>query len=397
MQPDWVKTYLGDEIALLYGRALPKSDRTEGKYPVFGSNGIVGYHNEALVKGPGIIIGRKGSCGAVHFSTSDFWPIDTTYYIALRKDHDWRFMDFFLSTFGLNEMNSHSTIPGLNRENVYKLKCHIPRFPEQQKIAAVLFKVQKAIEIQDSIIEKTLELKKSILHHVFTHGLRGEKTKETEIGRIPESWEVVPIEKAYGFTKKPKHIVYADYDSLAFIPMDLIPKNSPHLEKFINKKPSEISSGTYFEEGDILIAKITPCFENGKQCIVTGCPNGFGIATTEVIPIKEKAGLSDKYFLFYYLLKSNIRALIAGKMEGATGRQRVPNHLIKELLIPLPSLDEQKEISKVFLTIDQKTELHTAKKSALQDLFKTMLNKLMTGEIRVGDLEVDVAEVASAG
>jgi len=134
MQPDWIETCLGNEIELLYGKALPKSSRLEGKYPVFGSNGIVGFHNEALVNGPGIIVGRKGSCGAVHFSTSDFWPIDTTYYIALRKEHDWRFMAFFLSTFELGEMNSHSTIPGLNRGDVYKLKCHIPPFSEQQKL-----------------------------------------------------------------------------------------------------------------------------------------------------------------------------------------------------------------------------------------------------------------------
>ena len=66
----------------------------------------------------------------------------------------------------------------------------IPPLHEQQKIAAILFKIQQAIEIQESIIEKTRELKKSTLHHVFTHGLRGEKLKETEIGPIPESWEV---------------------------------------------------------------------------------------------------------------------------------------------------------------------------------------------------------------
>lgn len=80
-------------------------------------------------------------------------------------------------------------------------------------------------------------------------------------------------------------------------------------------------------------------------------------------------------------------------MEGATGRQRVPVYLLKDLSIPLPSLPEQDDIAEVFLTSDNKIEHHISKKIALQDMFKTMLNKLMTGEIRVKDLDIDMADV----
>lgn len=211
---------------------------------------------------------------------------------------------------------------------------------------------------------------------------------------MPESWDVVPIGKVYDFTKKPREIKYANYDHLPFIAMDLIPIDLPHSGKFKFKKSTEISSGTYVENGDILLAKITPCFENGKQCIVTGLPDGFGIASTEIIPIKEKPGISDKYLLYYYLLKEDVRKLITGKMEGATGRQRVPVNLLQKFMIPFPLLTEQQETAELFLTIDQKSELHIAKKLALQDLFKTMLNKLMTGEIRVKDIDIDISEVS---
>ncbi len=280
--------------------------------------------------------------------------------------------------------------PNISQTLIQDLQIPLPSIEEQKNIAALLFKIQQAIEIQESIIEKTRELKKSTIHHIFTHGLRGEKLKETEIGPMPESWDVLPVGKVYDFTKKPKEIIYSNYDHLPFIAMDLIPIDSPHLSKFKLKKTTEISSGTYIEDGDILLAKITPCFENGKQCIITGLPDGFGIASTEIIPIKEKSGVSDKYFLYFYLLKDDVRTLIAGKMEGATGRQRVPIRLIRDLLIPFPSLSDQNKIAKLFLTIDEKIEVHTAKKSTLQDLFKTMLNKLMTGEIRVKDLEMEL-------
>ncbi len=170
-------------------------------------------------------------------------------------------------------------------------------------------------------------------------------------------------------------------------------QEAPHLTDYNLKKSSEINSGTYFEAGNLLISKITPCFENGKQCIASKLPNGFGIATTEVIPIRERDNISNKYYLFYYLLKNDVRSGIACKMEGATGRQRVPVHLLKDLSIPLPSLPEQDDIAKIFLTIDENIEHHISKKNVLQDLFKTMLNKLMTGEIRVKDLDIDMANV----
>lgn len=306
---------------------------------------------------------------------------------------------FFNSDGYWNQVNankSNNLKGGVNSSTLSDIRFPLPsNKEEQQKIAAVLFKIQKAIEIQESIIEKTRELKKSTLKHVFTHGLRGEKFKETEIGQLPDSWDVLPIGKAYDFTKKPREIVYSNYDQLPFIAMDLIPIDTPHLGNFKLRKSSEISSGTYIEDGDILLAKITPCFENGKQCVVSGLPNGFGIATTEIIPIKEIPKKSDKYYLYYYLLKDDVRKLITGKMEGATGRQRVPIHLMHGLLIPFPSLPEQKEIAKLFLTVDEKIAFHTTQKAALQDLFKTMLNKLMTGEIRVKDLDIDVSEVST--
>ena len=323
-----------------------------------------------------------------------------SYLIRLRvlsgKDNPNYLYFYFQSPFYWQQINANkdnNLKGGVNASVLSELQIISPPLKEQQKIAAVLFKIQQAIEVQESIIEAAQELKKSTMQHVFTYGLRGEKTKETEIGKIPESWSVVAVKEVYEFVKKPRHISYSDYDNIPFLPMDLIPNNTPHLTDYNLKKSSEINSGTYFEAGNLLISKITPCFENGKQCIASKLPNGFGIATTEVIPIRERDNISNKYYLFYYLLKNDVRSGIACKMEGATGRQRVPVHLLKDLSIPLPSLPEQDDIAKIFLTIDKNIEHHISKKNVLQDLFKTMLNKLMTGEIRVKDLDIDMADV----
>jgi len=301
----------------------------------------------------------------------------------------------FIRPFLLNQRYGGAQ-PNISQTIIKNLKIPLPPLPEQNKIAAVLSKLQKAIEIQDNILGSLRDLKKSMMHHLFSYGLKGEKRKKTEIGLIPEGWEVASIGQAFSVTKKPKNIKYSDYSHIPFVPMDFIDFGGVRLSKFEMRPPDKISSGTYFNEGDILIAKITPSFENGKQSILVNIPNHFGVATTEIIPINEFSGKGNKYYLFYYLLKADVRTMIASKMEGSTGRQRVPVDTLMSVRIPLPSLPEQTEIAHILQAIDRKIEINEGKKAGYQDLFKTMLNNLMTGTIRVNELDIDTAEVEAA-
>jgi len=98
------------------------------------------------------------------------------------------------------------------------------------------------------------------------------------------------------------------------------------------------------------VAKITPSFENGKQCIVNNFPTDFGYATTEVWPLHE-TGKADLLYVFYYLKRKEVRVEVAEKMEGSTGRQRVPRSVLENLLIPLPPLSVQKQIASVLIVI----------------------------------------------
>ena len=146
------------------------------------------------------------------------------------------------------------------------------------------------------------------------------KTNEMD---LPEHWCTVKFGDVVTFTKKPKDLRYSEYNEVPFVPMNLIPVATLFSKEFILKRTDELSSGTYFEPGDILLAKITPSFENGKQCIIQELPTPFGIATTEVIPIREVEGISDKFYLFYYLLLPDVRALLTERMQGTTGRLRL--------------------------------------------------------------------------
>ena len=191
---------------------------------------------------------------------------------------------------------------------------------------------------------------------------------------LPRHWKMARFGEVATFTKKPRGLQYSEYDEIPFVPMDLIPIAKLFSEQFTLKKNGELSSGTYFEPGDILLAKITPSFENGKQCVIKGLPTPFGIATTEVIPIREVAGVSDKFYLFYYLLMPDVRTLLAGRMQGTTGRQRLGKETLVSLEIPLPPLPEQRAIAHVLQTIQEakstrqrELALERERKAALMD------------------------------
>lgn len=161
---------------------------------------------------------------------------------------------------------------------------------------------------------------------------------------LPLNWQIVRFQEVVKFTKKPKDLRYSEYSEVPFVPMNLIPIATLFSEEFTLKPTNALSSGTYFEPGDILLAKITPSFENGKQSIIKDLPTPFGIATTEVIPIREVEGVSDKIYLFYYLLSPDVRALLTARMKGTTGRLRLGAETLADLELPLPPLAEQRRI-----------------------------------------------------
>lgn len=118
-----------------YGKALKEQDRDGGKYPVFGSSGIVGSHSQHLgPEGPMIVVGRKGNAGAVHWSPTPGWPIDTAYWVRPRVSVNLAFLHLLLVSADLPSVSAQTGVPGLNRERAYELPVSIPRMQEQRRI-----------------------------------------------------------------------------------------------------------------------------------------------------------------------------------------------------------------------------------------------------------------------
>ncbi|MFZ2410410.1 MAG: restriction endonuclease subunit S [Candidatus Methanoperedens sp.] len=119
----WEVKKLGDVVELAYGKALKADDRVEGSFLVYGSGGVVGYHNECLVKGPGIIVGRKGNVGSVFWSDYDFFPIDTVYYVKSTIPLPYIYYNLQSQNF----INNDAAVPGLNRNQAYMLPFLLPK------------------------------------------------------------------------------------------------------------------------------------------------------------------------------------------------------------------------------------------------------------------------------
>jgi len=146
----WEVRNLGDVIELAYGKGLKKTDRAEGNVPVYGSSGIVGYHDMRLVKGPGIIVGRKGNVGSVHWSDNDFFPIDTVFYVKTKLSLYYVFYNLQTQNF----INTDAAVPGLGRNQAYLLSFLVPpysilkQFEEMIKpFFALVMKMKDKIEV----------------------------------------------------------------------------------------------------------------------------------------------------------------------------------------------------------------------------------------------------------
>jgi type I restriction enzyme S subunit len=211
--------------------------------------------------------------------------------------------------------------------------------------------------------------------------------KMTELGPLPDEWEVVRLGDVFDFSKKPRSLNIEHNDLIPFIPMEYIPDDGIYSGKYDLKRPEEIKSGSFFFKGDLLVAKITPSFENGKQCVVEELPTDFGYATTEVWPIHE-TDRTEILHLFYYLKRREIRTDIASKMEGSTGRQRVPKNVLENFNVPLPPLPEQRVIANVLSTVQAAKEKAEAVISATKELKKSLMKHLFT----YGPVPVEEAE-----
>jgi type I restriction enzyme S subunit len=164
----WPSVKLGDVCEFKYGKSLAAKNRDGGEFPVYGSNGIVGWHSAALTSGPTIIVGRKGSFGEVAYASGPCWPIDTAYYIdSSSTEADLKWLSYRLSSIGLTSLNRAAAVPGLNREDAYRQELLLPSLDEQRRIASILDCADRVRSKRRRSLEQLTAISTSLFFDMF--------------------------------------------------------------------------------------------------------------------------------------------------------------------------------------------------------------------------------------
>jgi type I restriction enzyme S subunit len=244
--------------------------------------------------------------------------------------------------------------------------------PEQKKIAHILSTVQRAIEAQERIIQTTTELKKALMHKLFTEGLRNEPQNQTEIGPVPESWEVVAIGDVFKFTSgKTK-------------PKDTAPE--PSAERSVPVYGGNgvlgYSAQSLLDEDVLILGRV------GEYC---GCAHLTApvswITDNALYAKEEKRSVNRSY------ARTHFEYLNLNQYSNKMGQPLITQGIINRVKFGLPPREEQDELANAFETLDTRLNQIRAKRSQLQDLFRTLLHELMTAKTRIHEIGFEEEEV----
>jgi type I restriction enzyme, S subunit len=166
---DWEESSLGKLLTLEYGKPLTDENRDGKGFPVFASAGVVGLHSEPLVlNSPVIIVGRKGTAGAVHWSGTPCFVIDTAYFVKPITDIDLRFLYLLLGFIDLKSVTAQTGVPGLNRDRAYSLKCKVPPISTQLEVVTVITQLDHFIDSTQGSINRSQDLRSGLLSDLLS-------------------------------------------------------------------------------------------------------------------------------------------------------------------------------------------------------------------------------------
>ena len=313
------------EICTLeYGASLPKRKRVDGPYPVMGSNGISGYHNEYLIEGPAIIVGRKGSAGEVVYVESNCFPIDTTYYIRRKNPGhtDIHYLYHLLKTLDLPSLRGGAGIPGLNRNDVYqKYQLPLPPLEVQREIVAEIEGYQRVIDGARAVVDNY----------------------RPQIVVDPE-WPMVELGDACesimdGTHLSPKN---TEQGTRLYLTSKNVRENHLDLAKvsYVSEADHEsIYARCPVQKGDVLFIKDGA---NTGLAAINTLDEEFSLLSSVAV-LRGKSSYLDNRFLCFFLNVKEGRKRLLSMMSGVAIR-RLTLTKINQAEIPLPPIHYQKEI-----------------------------------------------------
>lgn len=389
---DWSCVPLKDRLELQYGRALKEEIRKPGDVEVFGSNGKVGSHNEHWLDAPGVLVGRKGTVGAVHYTEKPFWPIDTTYYVKPVGDDNLRYLFYLLDHLPLKILNAATGVPGLSRRDAYALLGAFPKPDEQVAIARVLDAVDAAIDRAREAIGHAKQLSRSIITELVESGIdeagkvRSKEIspasfKVTELGLLPASWDV----------KRLGDIDIADVQRGKFSPR---PRNDP---RFYGGAYPFVQTGQIAKAKGRVITEFSQTLNEQGKTVTREFPAGTIMITIaanigetailgrpmcapdSLVGVVVKSPNSPRFIeLCLRRLRPRLQAIAPRSAQA-----NINLTTLRPLRLPIPRPEEQARIAEIVDAAEAQIIARELKLASLEQLKKSLMHDLLTGTVRV--------------
>jgi len=401
--PDhWALATIGRINNLGRGRVISNVEIGEntGGYPVYSSqtenDGVMGCLDTYDFDGEYVTWTTDGAnAGTVFYRKGKF---NCTNVCGTMQPKNWdqielRFIPYFLN-LGTKYSVRLDINPKLMNNMMAKIPFVIPPKPEQTAIANYLDKkteqIDNLITQKQKLIDLLKEERTAVINQAVTKGINHKvKLKPSGVewlGEIPEHWGVKKLKyvASVNYSKRMQH--NKELKDVVFLPMEKVSEEG-YIYQEIRKYIHEVTSGfTYFERGDVIVAKITPCFENGKGAILNNLETPYGYGSTEFHTLKANDNILPVYL--YYITKSE-RFMKIGEafMTGSAGQKRVPASFIENFYIGLPAIETQKQIIKyiedetykiknTILIIEREIEL-------MQEYRTALISEVVTGKVKV--------------
>ena len=378
---EWINCPLGEILNFRRGHDLPHTEMAGGDIPVAGSNGIIGFHNEASPISPCITIGRSGNVG-IPFMYNRAWAHNTTLYIDDFKGNDPLYIFYLLKTLPLSSFGGGSAVPTLNRNHIHPLIVkHCTNVSVQRRIASVLKSFDDKIELNNRI-NHNLEMQAQALYKswfVDFEPFRGGKFVDSELGLIPIGWDAKPLSSICHIEKKT--INPQKYPTCLFTHYSIPAYDNSELPEL--QKGSDILSNKYIiSDYTILFSKLNPRI---KRIWNVYQSESNPICSTEFVVYKPM-NIDTYPFLYSFITGDVFYNNIMSKVNGATGsHQRFHPEETLDILVPY-HIDCYRLYSQLVLPIIQQIDENKRENHYFSSLRDSLLPKLMSGELKINDL-----------
>lgn len=368
--------------------------------------------NRKLVKAGDFVINsrsdRKGSCGV---SKLDGSVSLINIVLTPRNELNSEYIHYLLRNYRFSEeyyRNGRGIVADLWTTRYSEMRTiliPVPPRAEQDQIVRFLdwkvSEINKLIGIRRKEIQDLEELKAEIINSAILQGIDSnvvmKKTDVYYLPKIPATWKVIKIKRIckVGASISNQLKKHTDQDKVVFLPMENISENGK-IDCSIKQPIAKVRTGfSSFAKNDVIVAKITPCFENGKGACLDELESDIGYGTTELFNLRAGNDVLPKY-LYYITMTKIFRSLGEGQMTGSAGQKRVPADFIRNFVIGLPSIAIQyKIIDYICLKTSQINRLICTKHKQLEflkELCSTIISDVVTGKIDVRNIPVPAYE-----